>query len=164
MNTWDLDHLRRAIAIASQSRHRGNNPFGTVLADDKGAILLEAENTTVSTKDCTAHSDINVIRAAWQQFNPDLLAKCTIYTSAEPCAMCAGATVWSNIRRVVFGLGQEVLYELMSQRVDRRASHTLCRDVFNGAPWKIEVTGPLLEEEAARVHQEFWHKDAGKNS
>ena len=139
-----------------QSRKHGNNPFGTALADQGGTILLEAENSTKTDRDCTAHSDINLIRDAWRKFDAEFLAECTLYTSAEPCAMCAGATVWANIRRVMYGLGNTALYEQMSLRSDGLGHHIPCREIFNGAPWKVEVNGPLLEDEASEVHRDYW--------
>ena len=154
----DLDNLRRAIALAMLSRKNGNNPFGTVLADQERTILLEAENSTKTDRDCTAHSDINLIRNAWQKFDAEYLGECTLYTSAEPCAMCAGAIVWANIRRVVYSLGNTALYDQMNPRADGLGLYTPCREIFNGAPWKIKTIGPLLEEEASKVHQDFWQK------
>jgi len=152
----DVHILRRTFAIAMKSREHGNTPFGSVLADNDGTILLEAENSTRTDRDCTAHSEIILIRDAWRQFQPDYLADRSIYTSAEPCAMCAGAMVWANIRRVVYELGNAALYENMGQRADGLGNITPCRDVFAGAPWALEVNGPLLEREAVKAHEGFW--------
>ena len=89
---WDdLRFLRRAIAIAQQARDHGNHPFGALLVDAHQQVIFEAENTVVTERDCTGHAETNLMRLASRQVLPEVLAGCTLYSSAEPCAMCAGA-------------------------------------------------------------------------
>ena len=107
MSTGFRQHLRRAIELARQAREHGNHPFGALLVDHRGNVVLEAENTVRTDKDVTAHAETNLMRMASARFEPDFLERCTLYTSTEPCAMCAGAIYWGNVRRVVFGLSQE---------------------------------------------------------
>ena len=153
--------LRLAIQAAQQARDHGNHPFGAVLAGPDGHILLTAENTVNTDQDVTAHAETNLVRIAARQYEADFLAECTLYASAEPCPMCAGAIYWGNIRRVVFGLNQEGLYDLTRSKAD----DTLllpCREVFAHGGKPTEVLGPLLEEEARSVHLGFWDNPAGK--
>lgn len=152
----DLELLRLAFQLAIKSREHGNSPFGSILADREGAVLLKAENSTSSDRDCTAHSDVNLVRDAFRRYSPEFLAGCSLYTSSEPCAMCAGATIWANIQRVVYGLGIEILYKHMGRRKDGLGSCMPCRDVFKSAHCEIQVIGPLLEEEAIQAHLGFW--------
>src|SRR5262245_49677285 len=112
MDPTDLLLLRRAIAISQRARDHGNHPFGALLADAQGRVLLEAENTVVTERDCTGHSETNLVRLASRQFAPDVLATCTLYSSTEPCAMCAGAIHWGNLGRLVYGVSATRLYEL----------------------------------------------------
>ena len=84
----------------------GNHPFAAVLVDEDGRVLLQAENTVVTDRDGTGHAETNLVRLATQRFSPEELARCTIYASTEPCAMCAGAIHWSHIGRVVYALGE----------------------------------------------------------
>jgi tRNA(Arg) A34 adenosine deaminase TadA len=160
MKTRELEFLRMAIRVAARSRERGNHPFGAILVDPQGNVLLEAENTVVTAHDVTGHAETNLARMASQKFAPDVLATCTLYTSTEPCVMCAGAIYWSNIGRVVFGLGEAGLAKLTGNDPENLTMHLPCRDVFARGRRSIQVIGPELEEEAARVHEGFWKLSA----
>ena len=105
-------HLRVAIAVAQRARSKGNHPFGAILVDETGQVLLEAENTVNTEHDCTGHAETNLVRLASRRYERDVLERCTLYTSTEPCAMCSGAIHWSGIGRVVFALGEEGLYAM----------------------------------------------------
>lgn len=152
MTESDLKYLRFAIAVAQQAREHGNHPFGALLVDENGGILLQAANTVLTDRDCTGHAETNLVRQASQKFAPETLAKCTLYTSTEPCPMCSGAIYWSNIRRVVFALSAPSFYAYSSNTANQALPS--CRDILE--PGKIEVLGPALEEEAKKVHEGFW--------
>ena len=156
LNDVDLQLLRSAIAIARRSREHGNHPFGAVLADASGRVVLEAENNVVTGPDCTGHAETNLMRLASKELSPAALARCTLYTSTEPCPMCAGAIYWGGVGRVVYALGQAGLYTLAGPGGDRLV--LACRDVRVSARGArpIEVIGPALEEEALQVHVGFW--------
>ena len=156
MNKTDLEHLRLAISIAQQSRDHGNHPFGAVLVDTANHVLLTAENSVVIGRDCTGHAETNLVRLACQQFTADQLAECTLYSSTEPCAMCAGAIHWSGIRRVVFALSEFALYEIVGPSPEHL--YLPCREVFSHTQRKVDVLGPAteLDREARAVHAGFW--------
>jgi tRNA(Arg) A34 adenosine deaminase TadA len=156
MNNFDLEHLRTAISVAWQARQHGNHPFGAVLVDENNRLLLSAENTVVTERDCTGHAETNLVRLASQQFSPAQLADCTLYTSTEPCAMCAGAIHWSHIGRVVYALSEADLYEIIGPSPEHL--FLPCRDVFAHRQRPIEVIGPVaeVETEARAVHENFW--------
>jgi tRNA(Arg) A34 adenosine deaminase TadA len=116
LNDTDLEHLRTAIEVAQKAREHGNHPFGAILVDENDQVVLEAENTVVTERDCTGHAETNLMRLATQRFPLEKLATCTLYTSTEPCAMCAGAIHWGNVRRVVYALGEAEFYELAGPR------------------------------------------------
>lgn len=155
MDDDTLRFVRAAIRIARKARGNGNHPFGALLVDPDGNILLEAENTVVTEKDCTGHAETNLMRQASRLYDPAFLAKCTLYTSTEPCPMCAGAIFWGNVRLVVYGLSEEALYEMIGAD-NEDALYLPCRDVFSKGRKPIEVIGPLLEDEARQVHEGFW--------
>jgi tRNA(Arg) A34 adenosine deaminase TadA len=150
----DLRLLRAAISIAREARDHGNHPFGALLADEQGNILLRAENTVVTARDCTGHAETNLIREATKAYAPQELAHCTLYASTEPCPMCAGAIFWGNVPRVVYALSEEGLYDLTGDTPDRLLLS--CREVFARGGRSVEVIGPALEEEAQKVHEGFW--------
>ncbi len=156
MNSADTEHLQAAIAVARQAREHGNHPFGAVLADAHGQALLTAENTVLTDKDITGHAETNLVRLASQRFSPEQLARCTLYSSTEPCAMCAGAIHWSGIGRVVYALSEVDLYAIVGPSPE----HLMlpCREVFAHTQRPIEVRGPAsaVEREARAVHKGFW--------
>ena len=156
MKPYDLEILRKAIAVAAQARAHGNHPFGAVLVDAQGHILLEAENTVNTAHDCTGHAETNLIRKASTAFPAEVLAGCTLYASTEPCAMCAGAIFWSGVGRVVYALSEAGLLELAAHLPGDNFLNLPCREVFARGGRVVEVAGPLLEEEARKVHLGFW--------
>lgn len=156
MQDSDITLLRAAIGIAASARAHGNHPFGALLADAQGTILLTAENTVVTARDITGHAETNLVRLASQQLDSAVLAGCTLYTSTEPCPMCAGAIYWAGIRRVVYGCSEALLYTLTAHTPEADALLLGCRDVFAHGKHPVEVRGPLLEDEAGVVHEGFW--------
>jgi tRNA(Arg) A34 adenosine deaminase TadA len=155
---FQIEHLKKSILVAWQARKNGNHPFGAVLVDEHGQIVLQAENTVVTGRDSTGHAETNLVRLATQQFTPEQLIRYTLYSSTEPCAMCAGAIHWSQIGRVVYALGEMDLYDIIGPSPD----HLLlpCREVFAHSKRHVEVIGPIssLEMEARAVHKDFWTK------
>ncbi len=158
MGTGDQDDVRfvrAAIELALRARENGNHPFGAVLVDEEGRLLMEAENTVVTEGDCTGHAETNLMRKASREYSSDLLATCTLYASTEPCPMCSGAIYWGNVGRVVYGLSQEGLYKMIGQESQEDLRLT-CREVLGRGGRPTEVVGPLLEDEAREVHVGFW--------
>lgn len=147
--------MRAAIDVARRARENGNHPFGALLVDEAGNILLEAENTVVTERDCTGHAETNLMRLASRHYDADFLATCTLYTSTAPCPMCSGAIFWGNVRRVVYGLGEARFYELIEEDSED-ILHMPCRTLYENGRKPIEVIGPVLEEEAQQVHEGFW--------
>jgi tRNA(Arg) A34 adenosine deaminase TadA len=154
--TTDDRYLLAAIELARQARDNGNHPFGALLVDADGNVVVESENTVVTGRDCTGHAETNVMRVASGHFDSEFLQGCTLYTSTEPCAMCAGAIYWANVRRVVFALSEEDLRGIAGHNPDNALLAIPCREVFARGDHEVEVSGPHLEEEARRVHEGFW--------
>ena len=152
----EIDWLHRAIALAARSRANGNHPFGALLIGPDGTLLLEAENTGRTDHDATGHAERNLMTAASRRFDPALLAGCTMVTSAEPCAMCAGAAYWSGVGRIVYGLSEKRLGELIGPHPENLTMDLPCRQVLAAGKRDIEVVGPALEDEAASGHAGFW--------
>lgn len=152
----DALYLRQAIALSRTGRERGSRPFGAVIVSRQGEVLAEAWNNSGETGDCTAHAETSAIRLASPHHSREELAEATLYSSGEPCVMCAGAIFWSNIRRVVFGIDAVRLRVFRGERGDQRDAELSCRDVFNASPHAIECIGPALIDEASAAHRGAW--------
>lgn len=142
--------IRRCYELASQAVKNGNHPFGALLVY-QGEIVLESENTVHSDHDASAHAEMNLVRKAGKQFTPDQLANCILYTSTEPCVMCSGAIYWAGIGHVVYGTSETKLAEYAGD--DFLAP---CRTTFARGKRPVTVEGPILEEEGAPLHADFW--------
>jgi tRNA(Arg) A34 adenosine deaminase TadA len=154
-----LDHdkfLRLSFDVAKRARRHGNHPFGSVLVTAAGDVLLEVENGFLPDRDMTGHAERLLATQACKQFDADILRGSTLYTSAEPCAMCAGAIYWAGIGRVVYGLSERRLKAITGAHAENPTLDLPCRTVFAAGQRQVEVIGPLLEDEAAAIHADFW--------
>lgn len=154
-----LDHqryLRAAFAVARRAREHGNHPFGAILVGPDGAILMEQENAYMPERDMTAHAERVLMTRAGKAYAPEFLRACSMYTSAEPCAMCAGAAYWVGVGRVVFGISETQLKQLTGNHPENPTLDLSSRIVFDAGQRKVELIGPLLVDEAAEVHAGAW--------
>ena len=148
--------LRLAFKVARRAQEHGNHPFGAILVGSEGEVLLEAENGYLPDRDMTAHAERLLATQACKLYDPAQLSACTLYTSAEPCAMCAGAIYWAGIGRVVYGLSEAKLKEITGDHPENPTLSLPCRTVFAAGRRPTEVVGPLLEDEAAELHDGVW--------
>lgn len=149
--------LRRAFAIAAAAREGGDHPFGCLLAGPEGEVLLEQGNGySAEGGDLTAHAEKLLASRAAKRWDPAFLSGCTMYTSAEPCAMCSGAVYWSGIGRVVYGQSERSLLDQTGNHAENPTMDLPCRIVFAAGQRPVEVVGPMLEAEAASLHDGFW--------
>ncbi len=146
----DEDFMKLAFAAAQRARENGNPPFGAVLVDPEGAVVLEAMNTIASERDCTGHAETNLMREASRRFGPGALQDYAMYTSAEPCCMCSAAAFQGGLGRIVFGLSSARLSALRGDGGPPMLDLS-CREVIARGPRDIDVVGPLLEDEAAAL-------------
>jgi tRNA(Arg) A34 adenosine deaminase TadA len=154
-----LDHapfLRRTFAIAEVARASGSHPFGALLVGPDGAVLMEQGNAYMPDHDMTGHAERVLMTRASQAYSPGFLAGCTMYASAEPCAMCAGAAYWAGIGRVVYAMSEHQLKEITGSHPENPTLDLPCRVVFAAGQRAVEIIGPLLVEEAAAVHEGAW--------
>lgn len=152
----DARYLRDAIALSATARARGNRPFGAVIVSPEGEVLAEAWNSNGETGYCTAHAETSAIRIASPRFQREQLQRATLYSSGEPCVMCAGAIFWSGIQRVVFGIDAQRLRVFRGERAEQRDAELSCRDVFAASPHPIDCIGPALVDESSEPHRGFW--------
>jgi tRNA(Arg) A34 adenosine deaminase TadA len=151
----DARYLRRAIALAQQSRKAGRHPFASLVVLD-GEVIAESQSMKSAERDATSHSEMRVLREASAKHAPPVLARATLYASTEPCCMCAGAAYWAGIGRVVFGFSEARLRALTGAHPWNPTLELPCREVFARGRRPVEIVGPYLEQEAAVPHQGFW--------
>ena len=154
----DEAYLRKSFDVARRALSRGNHPFGALLVSDEARLLLESENGFLPDHDMTAHAERLLATAASKRYDPVFLRRCTMYASAEPCAMCAGAVYWAGIGRVVYALSERRLKAIIGDHVENPTLDLPCRTVFAAGQRSVEVVGPLLEEEAAALHIGAWDR------
>ncbi len=160
--TRDEELLRRSIAIADEARKGGDHPFGCLLAGPDGEVLMEQGNGySAEGGDLTAHAEKLLASRAAKKWKPEYLATCTMFTSAEPCAMCSGAVYWAGIGRVVYGQSERSLKEMTGDHPENPTLDLPCRTVFAAGQRDIVVKGPFLAEEAAKVQADFWKEREG---
>jgi tRNA(Arg) A34 adenosine deaminase TadA len=151
-------YLRKTIEVSAKARSQGNTPFGAVLVDAAGNIVLEQGNIEITTSNCTGHAETSLMEAASRMFSKSFLWDCTLYTSVEPCAMCAGAIYWGNVGRVVYGISEKKLAELTGDSDVNPTLDLPCTDVFASGNKSIKVIGPFpeVEAEVIAVHLGYW--------
>jgi tRNA(Arg) A34 adenosine deaminase TadA len=152
----DEMHLRRAIGLAQLAVENGSRPFGAVVVSGRGEVVAEGYSTQQSDRDWTAHAEMNVLRQAGKMLSWDELGECTLYASGDPCPMCSGAMYWSNVRRLVFGIDEAAMRPFRAGNVQGAGLLMSCREVLERSPYKIEVIGPMLVEEAIEPHRRYW--------
>jgi tRNA(Arg) A34 adenosine deaminase TadA len=155
LSPQDGHHLRQSIALAARAREGGNHPFGALVLAADGRVV-EGLNTVVTEHDPTGHAETNAVRNASRVLTTDELRASTLYTSTEPCAMCAGAIYWAGIPRVVYALSEAGLRAMVPEQGGEPTMDLPCREVFARGGRAVDVAGPALEAEAAAVHDGFW--------
>ena len=148
-------HLRSANEVARAAMEAGHHPFGALLvAPDGETVLLEQRNI-----DTVNHAEATLAREAARLHAPEFLWGCTLVTTVEPCAMCAGTQYWAHIGRLVYGLSERRLLELTGNHCENPTLDLPCRDIFARGQKLMQVIGPVpeVEEEIAAMHRHFWH-------
>ena len=136
-------YVRKAIELAYEAKENGDEPFGSILVDEDGNILMEDKNTRVTQNDITGHPELKIARDAAAKYDSEFLKKCTMYNSAEPCTMCTGAIYWSGIGRIVFGIDKKRLNEL-KQDGEGSINYSI-HELLGNSGKEFEVTGPMTE-------------------
>ncbi len=153
-NEQAVGFLRRANVVALRAKSLGRHPFGAVLVGPDGTVLAEQGNI-----DTVRHAESTLAMAASLNWSREFLAECTLVTTFEPCAMCAGTIYWANIGRVVYGASERDLLALTGNADENPTLDLPCRDLFAHGQKPVEVLGPFpeLTEELVAPHRGFWH-------
>jgi tRNA(Arg) A34 adenosine deaminase TadA len=152
----DEHFLRRSFEVARRAVTHGNHPFGAILVDQHRNVLIEVENGYMPAHDGTAHAERLLATQACTTLDADILRNATLYSSAEPCAMCAGAIYWAGIGRLVYGLSEHRLRAVTGNHPENPTLDLPCREVFKSGQRTTEVVGPMLGDEAEAVHEGAW--------
>ncbi|WP_139998650.1 nucleoside deaminase [Paenibacillus paridis] len=151
-------YLLRSIEVSRQAREAGNTPFGAILVNAEGDIVLEQGNIEITEFNCTGHAERTLMEQASKRFSKEELWHFTLYTSAEPCAMCAGSIYWGNVGTVVYGISEKRLAQITGDVEQNPTLDLPCRIVFARGRKPIQVIGPFpeVEEAAVAVHEGYW--------
>ncbi len=144
------EYITRTYQLAKSAQEKGNQPFGALLVIDNSAVFT-AENSIITDNDITRHAELNLVSMVTQELDPESLSRSILYTSTEPCAMCTGAIFWAGISNIVYGCSAVMLGEI--------AGGTFvvpCRDLLKYGKMQISVVGPILEDQGAAIHRNFW--------
>lgn len=146
--------LRRADAVARRAMAMGRHPFGALLVAPDGETVL-AEQGNIDTVN---HAESTLARHAAANHPGAYLARCTLVTTFEPCAMCAGTIYWAGIGRVVYGAEETALLALTGNHPENPTLALPCRTVFASGQRTVEVLGPVdaVVPELLATHQGFW--------
>jgi tRNA(Arg) A34 adenosine deaminase TadA len=148
-------HLLAAHALAERAAAAGHHPFGALLiGPDDESVLLDQGNV-----DSVNHAEAVLAREAARRFDAATLWRCTLVTTVEPCAMCAGTQYWAHIGRLVYGLAERELLAITGAHPENPTLDLPCREVFARGQKPIEVIGPVpaVRETIADAHRRFWH-------
>lgn len=147
MSDIDESWMWRAIGMAREAEKIGEVPVGAVIIDADNKILAAAGNRTIKDIDPTGHAEILALRIAATRLGNYRLTGTTVYTTVEPCAMCAGALVNARVARLVFGVPDERFGAV-------RSIFEVCdNEKLNH---RLDVTGGVLEENCRRLMQDFF--------
>ncbi|MBP7377600.1 MAG: tRNA adenosine(34) deaminase TadA [Pyrinomonadaceae bacterium] len=147
MNEQDENWMYRAIGMARDAAKMGEVPVGAIIIDENGGILAAASNRTIKNIDPTAHAEILALRIAATRIGNYRLTGTTVYSTIEPCAMCAGALVNARVARLVYGAADERFGAVESK-------FRVCDSP--DLNHRIEITSGVLAENCRRLMQEFF--------
>ena len=139
-------HMREAFALAREAAERGDRPFGSVLVRDDEVVMRES-NRVLTADDIRRHPELHLAHRACREFDAAERADTVMYTSTEPCPMCAGGMANAGFGRVVYSVGGDEIVEFTGGEPSTRAA-----TVLDGT---TDVVGPVLNDEGRAVHEEF---------
>lgn len=156
----DIRLLYETVRIAHEAKMHGNHPFGALLADKEGTILLEQGNDHEEGGPAM-HAETALMFKAGKLYSPEFLASCTLYTTAEPCVMCAGAMYWTNVRRLVYGITEEQLLKLTGSDDQNPTFNLPSHEVLAHGQKDIQIIGPVDDPTLVKAiiedHLGFWN-------
>ncbi|MCL9815499.1 nucleoside deaminase [Natronocalculus amylovorans] len=144
-------HMRRAIELAEQAVEHGNRPFGTVLVHNN-EIIMEEENRVITENDIRRHPELHLAMRACNELDESVRAETVMYTSTEPCPMCAGGIRYAGLNRIYYSVGSDEITEFTGSSPITVRSAAILSGI-------TDVIGPVLNEEGRAVHDSFYGSD-----
>lgn len=141
----DAYFMEKAIEIALQARKEGNEPFGAILVKNEEIVMM-GENKINTFCDPTHHAEIGLIRTFCSEHKIFDLSDYTLYTSCEPCVMCSGAMVWSNLGKIVYSVSHDQLAKIAGSNI-----MVSCKEIFEKSPQKPVLIEGILNEKGLQV-------------
>jgi tRNA(Arg) A34 adenosine deaminase TadA len=147
--------IRVANAVAVDAATHGHHPFGAVLVGPDGSILMRQGNLST-----VRHAETELARRAADAYSPEFLWSCSLVSTGEPCAMCAGTIYWANIGKLVYGFEESQLLSLTGNHAENPTMSLGARTVLGSGQKEIEVYGPFpeLDDEVLAPHRNFWKR------
>ena len=144
----DKDFMCLALEEALRAYHENEIPIGAVLIDEDGILIARDHNRIEQLHDATAHAEILTLQAASRKLKRRRLTDCTLYSTVEPCAMCAGALVLCRVKRLVYGATDSKF----------GAAESIFNVTNNPAlNHQLKVTAGVMEEECRDLMQKFFY-------
>lgn len=144
----DKIYMALALEEALRAYHENEIPIGAVLIDEDGILIARDHNRIEQLHDATAHAEILTLQAASRKLKRRRLTDCTLYSTVEPCAMCAGALVLCRVKRLVYGATDSKF----------GAAESIFNVTNNPAlNHQLKVTAGVLEEECRYLMQKFFY-------
>ena len=140
------EYMREALALAKEAAEAGEVPVGAVIVKD-GVIVGRGRNSTETDKDPTCHAEVKAIREAAKALGGWRLMGCSMYVTAEPCSMCAGAIVLARIEKLYIGTTDPkagACVSLSNITTDSRLNH------------QVELHVGVLQEECSQILKSFF--------
>lgn len=145
-----VDHLNSCLEIAKSSVENGNHPFGALLVLED-LVIMTSENEVNTRKDVTAHAELLLVQKAQKFLNSDQLAESILYTSTEPCAMCAGAIYWVGIKNVVYGCSTTELFNIVGEGLYLKST-----DLYSQSTDPVNVSSASQRGNFLDLHKSYW--------
>lgn len=139
-------HMRTALDLAREAAARGDEPFGSVLVRDDAVVMRES-NRIATADDIRRHPELHLAQRAAREYEPEERAELVMYTSTEPCPMCAGGMRIAGLGRVVYSVGSEEIAAFTGNEPTVGSA-----EILDGI---TDVVGPVLNEAGRAVHEAY---------
>lgn len=146
----DIQFMAQALALATDAAKKGNEPFGAILVKDN-QVVMAGENHIHTESDPTYHAELGLIRQFCSEYKIMDLSDYMLYTSCEPCCMCSGAMVWSQLGRMVYSLSHDELAEIAGFNILLGSD-----EIFAKSPFKPIVVKGVLKEQSIWIYTQYF--------